>query len=90
MQKMHFLLGAIAASLISGPCHAIPSESVPEMGIFKKKKKAEQQQPASDYKKLVGSDSVNIQGVMNVIKKEQDYYLEMPVKLMGRVFLLTS
>lgn len=90
MQKMHFLLGAIAASLISGPCHAIPSESVPEMGIFKKKKKAEQQQPASDYKKLVGSDSVNIQGVMNVIKKEQDYYLEMPVKLMGRVFLVST
>lgn len=90
MQKMHFLLGALAASLISGPCHAIPSESVPEMGIFKKKKKAEQQQPASDYKKLVGSDSVNIQGVMNVIKKEQDYYLEMPVNLMGRVFLVSN
>lgn len=27
---------------------------------------------------------------MNVVKKDQDFYLEMPVKLMGRVFLVSN
>lgn len=27
---------------------------------------------------------------MNVVKKEQDFYLEMPTKLMGRVFLVSN
>ena len=59
------------------------------MGFFKKKKKPEQK-PDSEYKKLVGSDSVNVKGVMNVVKKDQDFYLEMPTKLMGRVFLVSN
>ena len=88
---MHkIILGAIAATIIGSSCYAFTMESAPEMGLFKKKKKVEQKQPESDYKKLVGSDSVNVKGVMNVVKKEQDFYLEMPVKLMGRVFLVSN
>ena len=89
MNKKRFLLGAITATLIGSSCYAISMEAAPEMGLFKKKKK-KTEQPTSDYKKIVGSDSVNVRGVMNVVKKEQDFYLEMPTKLMGRVFLVSN
>ena len=86
---MQIILGAFVASLIGSSCQATTLEMIPEMGIFKKKKKVEQKTD-SDYKKLVGSDSVNVKGVMNVVKKDQDFYLEMPTKLMGRVFLVSN
>ena len=89
MNKKRFLLGAITATLIGSSCYAISMKAAPEMGLFKKKKK-KTEQPTSDYKKIVGSDSVNVRGVMNVVKKEQDFYLEMPTKLMGRVFLVSN
>ena len=83
------MIGAVAVSMIGSSCFALTMKSAPEMGLFKKKKK-KVEQPVSDYKKLVGSDSVNVKGVMNVVKKDQDFYLEMPVKLMGRVFLVSN
>lgn len=89
MHRMQIILGAFVASLIGSSCQATTLEMIPEMGIFKKKKKVEQKTD-SDYKKLVGSDSVNVKGVMNVVKKDQDFYLEMPTKLMGRVFLVSN
>lgn len=62
-------------------------------GIFpikKKKKKAQQEVQISEYKKLTGRDSVAFEGVMNVIKKEDTFYLEVPSALMGREFLVTN
>ena len=89
MHKLQIMIGAVAVSMIGSSCFALTMKSAPEMGLFKKKKK-KVEQPVSDYKKLVGSDSVNVKGVMNVVKKDQDFYLEMPVKLMGRVFLVSN
>lgn len=37
----------------------------------KKNKKKEEAKPVSDYKKLTGRDSVNFEGVMNVVKKNR-------------------
>ena len=89
MHKLQIMIGAVAVSMIGSSCFALTMKSAPEMGLFKKKKKTVEQ-PVSDYKKLVGSDSVDVKGVMNVVKKDQDFYLEMPVKLMGRVFLVSN
>ena len=88
MDKKQILLGALSASLLGSSCYAFALNAAPEMGLFKKKKKIEQ--PTSDYKKIVGSDSVNVRGVMNVIRKGEDFYLEMPTRLMGRVFLVSN
>ena len=89
MHKLQIMIGAVAVSMVCSSCFALTMKSAPDMGLFKKKKKTVEQ-PVSDYKKLVGSDSVNVKGVMNVVKKDQDFYLEMPVKLMGRVFLVSN
>lgn len=62
------MIGAVAVSMIGSSCFALTMKSAPEMGLFKKKKK-KVEQPVSDYKKLVGSDSVNVKGVMNVVVK---------------------
>jgi hypothetical protein len=48
----------------------------------KKKVKKEIQENTSDYKKLTGSDSVELQGVMNVIQKGDSVLLELPVSLL--------
>lgn len=88
MDKKQILLGALSASLLGSSCYAFALNAAPEMGLFKKKKKTEL--PTSDYKKIVGSDSVNVRGVMNVIRKGEDFYLEMPTQLKGRVFLVSN
>ena len=54
----------------------------------KKKAKKEIQENTSDYKKLTGRDSVEMQGVMNVIQKGDSVLLELPVRLLGRDFLV--
>lgn len=54
----------------------------------KKKKKTEK--PISAYKRLTGRDSVEMNGVFNVIKKGDTIYYEIPTKLMGREFLVVN
>lgn len=54
----------------------------------KKKAKKEIQESPSEYKKLTGRDSVRMDGVMNVIQRGDSVLLELPVKLMGRAFLV--
>ena len=54
----------------------------------KKKHKTEVQEKPSEYKQLTGRDSVSMEGVMNVITKGDSILLELPVKLMGRAFLV--
>lgn len=64
------------------------------LSLFKSKKKQKKEQPSSppvsDYKKLTGSDTVSIKGVMNVIQKGDTFYLEIPASHMGRQFLVTN
>lgn len=59
--------------------------------IFHKKKKVETPAPPpSKYKKLTGRDSTDWKGVMNVVKKGEDYYLEIPYRLANREFLVVN
>ena len=87
MNNRQIVLGTLVASCMATVCasYAMPA---PMMGLFKKKKKVEQ--PVSDYKKITGKDSVEVKGVMNVVKKGDDFYLEIPTSLMGRVFLVSN
>ncbi len=57
--------------------------------VFGKKKKTETK-VTSPYCRLTGSDSVVMKGVVNVIKKGDTLYFEIPEQLMGREFLVTN
>ncbi|MBR5775886.1 MAG: zinc-dependent metalloprotease, partial [Bacteroidaceae bacterium] len=46
--------------------------------------------PPSAYKKLTGRDSLAMSGVMNVISKGDTVYLELPVSLLGKPFLVSN
>ena len=59
-------------------------------GLFHSKKKKAGPPPASPYKRLTGRDSVAMGGVMNVIQKGDTFYLELPVKYLGRPFLVSN
>lgn len=56
---------------------------------FGKKKKVEAK-PVSAYKRLTGRDSVEMQGVFNVIRRGDTIYYEIPARLMGRAFLVVN
>ena len=49
----------------------------------KKDKKETTKSVQSNYNKLVGRDTMAIKGLMGVIHKENDYYLEIPKALIG-------
>lgn len=66
---------------------ALSANATPSLWKKKKAKKEIQETP-SDYKKLTGRDSVQMQGVMNIIEKGDSILLELPVKLIGRAFLV--
>lgn len=55
-----------------------------------KKNKTEEVKKESEYKKLTGRDSLSIDGVVNVICKTDTFYIEIPVNLLGRDFLITN
>lgn len=60
-------------------------------GIFKKRKKdTPKDTVVSDYRKITGRDSAQVKGVAGVFKKDGSFYLEFPVALAGREFLVTN
>ena len=88
MKKKKTLLIACLAVSISIP--ALSSTfGLYEPSWFSRKKKKETPAP-SDYHKLTGRDTLALQGVMNVIKKDNQYYLEVPKQLLGRQFLVSN
>ena len=68
------------------------SQSASAMTLFgsKKDKKETTKSVQSDYNKLVGRDTMAIKGLMGVIQKENDYYLEIPKTLIGREILVSN
>ena len=44
----------------------------------------------SKYKTMTGRDSLSLSGVMNVIQKGDTLYLELPVNLLGKPFLVSN
>lgn len=55
-----------------------------------KKSKGEEAPPPSAYKLMTGRDSVAMSGVMNVVQKGDTVYLELPVDLLGKPFLVSN
>ena len=78
-KRLTFGICTLAALMVASPAEA---------SLFKKKKKVEKTETVSPYKKLTGRDSVEIQGIMNVIEKGDSVLLELPVNLLGRAFLV--
>ena len=56
----------------------------------RKKSKTEEVVKESDYKKMTGRDSLEMNGVVNVIAKGDTFYIEIPVDLFGRKFLVVN
>ena len=58
--------------------------------LFFKKKKTKEKEAPSAYKTMTGRDSLAMSGVMNVIQKADTIYLELPVKVLGKPFLVSN
>lgn len=58
----------------------------------KKQKKNDQPETPqkTSYELVTGRDSVRMEGVMNVIRKEDSLFLELPTTLLGREFLVVN
>ena len=56
----------------------------------KKKKQKNLPPPPTRYENLTGRKSLECKGVMNVIEKGDTLYLELPVRLMERAFLVSN
>lgn len=88
MKKKETLLVAFLVAGISIP--ALSSTfGLLEQSWFLRKKKKEVPAPSA-YHKLTGRDTLALQGLMNVIKKDDQYYLEIPKQLLGRQFLVSN
>ena len=77
------LLGGMGAEAATGT-------RMPGRKSKKKAKKEVVTPPPSRYKVLTGRDSVEMKGVMNVVQKGDTVFLELPVQLMGRAFLVSN
>ena len=78
-------------SMLAGGIYTYAGNSEAALfGLFKSKKKKAVPPAASPYKRITGRDSVAMAGVMNVIHKGDTFYLELPVKYLGRPFLVSN
>ena len=70
----------------------ISVDAASPLHLFGKKKQiaTETEKPASKYQQLTGRDSVEMKSVMNVIGQGDTIYLELPVRFLGRVFLVSN
>ncbi len=80
----------IFSMLAGGICTYAGNSEAALFGLFKSKKKKAVPPAASPYKRITGRDSVAMAGVMNVIHKGDTFYLELPVKYLGRPFLVSN
>lgn len=85
-------LGAGAARIGRSPYSAasVGTGIFPVLAKKRKKNAASGDSVASEYKKLTGRDSVVLKGIANVMKKDGNFYIEFPTRLMGREFLVTN
>lgn len=88
MTRRKVVTFAIMTALLLGSAHA--SADTLWRGKKSKKNKTEMAPPPSRYKVLTGSDSVQMKGVMNVVEKGDTVFLELPVKLLGKPFLVSN
>ncbi len=67
-----------------------PVEAKLNLAFWKKNKKIEKVKPDTKFKQLSGNDTVEWKGVANVIEKGDTMYLQVPVKLMNREWLVVN
>lgn len=89
VNKTKLIISAALVTFLGANCGAF-SFLHAEPKLFWKKKKPKAEQPVSDYKKLTGTDSVCVKRVMNVVTKDDAFYLEIPARLMNRAFLVSN
>lgn len=77
----------------AGPSRMSAATAAPRAGLFdffrKKKKKTAATEMKSDYEKLV-ADACRSEGMFIVYQKKNDYYFEIPVRLLGRDMLVVN
>ncbi len=88
MTRRKVVTFAMMTALLLGSAHAFADTLW--RGKKSKKNKTEMAPPPSRYKVLTGSDSVQMKGVMNVVEKGDTVFLELPVKLLGKPFLVSN
>lgn len=98
--KLKTILFATATTglLMSEPVAAMRLEHpafADNMGWFnsKRKKKSHAKdsvKPQNEYEKIVGSGSTAHHGMFNIYQKKNDYYFEIPTRLLGRDMLVVN
>lgn len=88
MTLRKILTFGLMMALLSGGANA--ATGMMQRGKKSKKQKTETAPPSSRYKTLTGRDSVQMKGVMNVVEKGDTIFLELPVNLMGKPFLVSN
>lgn len=85
----------VTSTMMCGPNVYLYAEQAKphKAGWFGKKKKSESKDSISsqtDYEKLTGSGTVLQRGVFNIYQKKNDYYFEVPSRLLGRDMLVVN
>lgn len=83
--------GLSIACLMTGFLHAEAVSMSPNslMPIFKKKKKEVSDTTQTDYQKIT-ANGAKAKGLFNVYQKRDDYFFEIPTRLLGRDFLVSN
>ncbi len=92
MRRRLFLIICVFLAIgLAAPVEVAAASSEMNLQLFRRKKdKSKSEETVSDYEKLTGRDSVVVNGVMNILQKEGSFYMEIPVRLFGREFLVTN
>lgn len=97
MRLKQFLFTTVVSStFLSGPIVALYAEQPHTEAVewfAKKKKKRETKDSVksqNEYEKLLGGGTMTRRGLFDVHQKKNDYYFEIPVKLLGRDMLVVN
>ena len=96
MRLKTILLTTVATStLLCGPTVSLYAThpTNPDAEWFGRKKKKESKDSIKSpnaYEKLTGTGAIARRGMFNVYQKQNDYYFEVPVKLLGRDMLVVN
>lgn len=86
--KALLLCSLVAMGYLPGAAEVSTSPDV--MGLFKKKKKVQEKKDTTNiYDKFKKGSNIT-EGLFNVIRKNNDYYFEIPVRLLGKDLLVVN
>lgn len=83
------VLAGAAFFMAMDTSYAASSSEYTAPGIFKKKHKPSSKENKSGYEELLSGANVST-GLFNVLKKGNDYYFDIPTKLLGRDMLVVN